>query len=102
MDVNWNVLAQSVIIGLASGSLIALIALGYTIVYGIIELINFAHGEVFMMGSMCAITVVAATGVAPDSATPLIIGAAVLAFVVSMVFSAAINFGMDRIAYRRL
>lgn len=102
MDVNWNVLAQSIIIGLASGSLIALIALGYTLVYGIIELINFAHGEIFMMGAMCAITVVAATGVSPDSATPLIVGVAILAFVIAMVFSAALNFGIDRVAYRRL
>ncbi len=102
MDVNWNVLAQSIIIGLASGSLIALIALGYTLVYGIIELINFAHGEIFMMGAMCAITVVAATGVTPDSSAPLIVAVAALAFIVSMAFSAAINFGIDRVAYRRL
>ena len=58
MDVNWNLLMQAVVIGIASGSLIALIALGYTIVYGIVEIINFAHGEVFMMGAILAMTIV--------------------------------------------
>ncbi len=102
MDVNWNILAQSVIIGLASGSLIALIALGYTLVYGIVELINFAHGEVFMMGAMFAATVIGITGVTSSSEVYWIVGAALLAFVGAMVFSASINFGIDRIAYRRL
>jgi branched-chain amino acid transport system permease protein len=102
MDLNWNLLAQSLVIGLASGSLIALIALGYTIVYGIVEIINFAHGEVFMMGAVCAMTIVGATGVTPDSAWPALVGTAILAFVAASFFSAGINFGMDRVAYRRL
>ena len=102
MDLNWNLLAQSLVIGLASGSLIALIALGYTIVYGIVEIINFAHGEVFMMGAVCAMTIVAATGVTPDSAWPALVGTAILAFVAASFFSAGINFGMDKVAYRRL
>ena len=63
MDFNWTLFFQFMIIGLASGSLIALIALGYTLVYGIIELINFAHGEVFMMGAFFASTVIVLTGV---------------------------------------
>ncbi len=45
-------LIQTLIIGLANGLIFALVALGYTLVYGIIELINFAHGDVFMIGSM--------------------------------------------------
>ena len=45
-------LIQILIIGLANGLIFALVALGYTLVYGIIELINFAHGDVFMLGSM--------------------------------------------------
>ena len=102
MDVNWNLLIQQIIIGLANGSLIALIALGYTMVYGIVELINFAHGEVFMMGAMFAATVVGITGVTPQSAPFVIVGAALLALISSMIFSASINFGIDRIAYRRL
>ena len=74
MDVNWNLLMQAVVIGIASGSLIALIALGYTIVYGIVEIINFAHGEVFMMGAILAMTIVWISGVTPSSAWPVLIG----------------------------
>ena len=57
MEFNCDLFAQNMIIGLANGSLIALIALGYTLVYGIVELINFAHGEVFMMGAFFAASV---------------------------------------------
>lgn len=102
MDLNWNLLVQSIVIGIASGSLIALIALGYTIVYGIVELINFAHGEVFMMGALCAITVVTATSVTSQSSWPAIVAVAIFGFMIAMAFSAGINLGIDRIAYRRL
>jgi branched-chain amino acid transport system permease protein len=94
--------AQYIIIGVANGSLIALIALGYTLVYGIVELINFAHGEVFMMGAYFALTVVATTTVSTESGWLLIGGAAALALIGSMAFSSAINWGIDRVAYRRL
>src|SRR5438093_1871707 len=47
---------QILLIGIANGALIALVALGYTMVYGIIELINFAHGDVFMIGTMISLT----------------------------------------------
>ena len=50
---------QTIIIGLSNGLIYALVALGYTLVYGIIELINFAHGDVFMLGSMLALTIFA-------------------------------------------
>ena len=50
---------QTLIIGLANGLIYALVALGYTLVYGIIELINFAHGDVFMLGSMLAFVLIA-------------------------------------------
>lgn len=98
----WTLLFQTLIIGLATGSLIALIALGYTLVYGIIELINFAHGEVFMMGAMFATTVVSWFSVTRDSSTGAIVGVLVVALVMSMIFSAAINVGIDRLAYKRL
>src|SRR5438128_8908098 len=48
---------QILLIGIANGSIIALVALGYTLVYGIIELLNFPHGDVFMIGSMIALTI---------------------------------------------
>src|SRR5215813_1620164 len=48
---------QILLIGIANGAIIALVALGYTLVYGIIELINFAHGDVFMIGTMVSLTI---------------------------------------------
>src|SRR5437870_12849294 len=53
---------QFFIIGLANGSIIAIIALGYTMVYGIIQLINFAHGDVYMIGVFTSLTVISMTG----------------------------------------
>src|SRR4051812_50018497 len=47
---------QTLLIGITNGAIISLVALGYTLVYGIIELINFAHGDVFMIGSMISLT----------------------------------------------
>jgi branched-chain amino acid transport system permease protein len=102
MEFNSSLFMQLLIVGIASGALIALIALGYTLVYGIVELINFAHGEVFMMGAFFAISIVAASSVTNDSAMSSIIGIAALALLGAMVFSAVINFSIDRIAYRRL
>lgn len=102
MEFTWTLFFQFMIIGLASGSLIALIALGYTLVYGIIELINFAHGEVFMMGAFFASTVILVTGVTSDSSTALIILVLVLALFASMAFAGVLNAGIDRIAYQRL
>src|SRR4051794_22321329 len=63
---------QFVLIGLVTGSLYALIALGYTMVYGIIELINFAHGDLFMLGSFFALQLAIWVGVtlAPGAAPP--------------------------------
>ena len=51
-DGNLNRLGNNLVEGVSNGAILALIALGYTLVYGIIELINFAHGEVFMLGSL--------------------------------------------------
>ncbi|MBA2755552.1 MAG: branched-chain amino acid ABC transporter permease [Chloroflexia bacterium] len=102
MDVNWTLFTQYVIIGVATGSLIALIALGYTLVYGIIELINFAHGEVFMMGAFFATTMIGISGVTDESSGIAIIGILLLGLVGSMIFSAGLNYGIDRVAYKRL
>lgn len=98
----WTLFFQFMIIGLSTGALIALIALGYTLVYGIIELINFAHGEVFMMGALFAGTLISLIGVSDNSSGAAIVGALVLALFLSMVFSALLNAGIDRVAYRRL
>jgi branched-chain amino acid transport system permease protein len=102
VEFNGQLFIQYCIIALGNGSLIALIALGYTLVYGIVELINFAHGEVFMMGAFAAATIVAATSVTGKSSFGAIVAVAILAFICAMVFSATINWGIDRFAYRRL
>ena len=91
------VFVQQLVNGLTVGALYALVALGYTMVYGILGLINFAHGEVVMMGAMIAVSVVAAlTGVLPG-AWALAAGIGVAA-VACMALAASI----ERIAYRPL
>jgi branched-chain amino acid transport system permease protein len=102
MEFNVNLFIQYLINGVANGMLIALIALGYTLVYGIVELINFAHGEVFMMGALFAITVVGATTVSDDSPALAIVMVALFALLAAMVFSGGLNWGIDRVVYRRL
>src|SRR5918995_6097272 len=93
---------QTIIIGLSNGLIYALVALGYTRVYGIIELINFAHGDVFMLGSMLALTAFLTLGL--THLTPFIVAVAmilgVLAFV--MISTALLNVSIERFAYRPL
>jgi len=64
------ILIQQLLNGLTTGTLFALIAIGYTMVYGIIELINFAHGDLFMLGSFLALTLASAMGLATGAVTP--------------------------------
>jgi branched-chain amino acid transport system permease protein len=92
---------QQLINGLTTGTLFALIAIGYTMVYGIIELINFAHGDLFMLGSFLALTIVSALGLenmGPAGAT----GGIILTFLLSMGFCAGLNYLQDYIVYRPL
>jgi branched-chain amino acid transport system permease protein len=90
---------QQVINGLTTGSLFALIALGYTMVYGIIELINFAHGDLFMLGSFLAFTLIAVAGL--DQAGPAAAAfGIVLIFLCSMAFCASLNLLQDRLVYK--
>jgi branched-chain amino acid transport system permease protein len=89
---------QQVINGLTAGSVYAVVALGYTMVYGIIQLINFAHGEVVMIGAMVAFSVIRA--LAPSGLPPLavvLIGAG-CAIAVCMV----VGYAVERFAYRPL
>ncbi len=102
MHFNYELFLNYLIQGLANGALIALIALGYTIVYGIVELINFAHGEVFMMGAFFAFSLVAASGITSESPFFQVLGIFTVALLGAMIFSGAINYSIDRFAYRRL
>jgi branched-chain amino acid transport system permease protein len=92
-----DILLQQIINGLVLGSMYALIALGYTMVYGIIQLINFAHGEVLMVGALTAWSVIGLLqGVMPGWAILLV--ATLVACVVAMV----LNVVIEKVAYRPL
>jgi branched-chain amino acid transport system permease protein len=95
-----DIFVQQLINGLVLGSIYALIALGYTMVYGILELINFAHGEVTMMGAMIALAIMqallgAGLGLPPGLVLLLGLGGAVL-------LCMALGFSIERVAYRPL
>ena len=96
-----DVFLQQLINGLTTGTLFALIAIGYTMVYGIIELINFAHGDLFMLGAFLALSLVGPLGLA-DAGTGGAAGGILLTFVVCMGFCATLNFAVDRVVYRPL
>jgi branched-chain amino acid transport system permease protein len=95
-----DILVQQIINGLVLGSMYALVALGYTMVYGIINLINFAHGEVLMVGALTSWT---AIGWMKD-AMPGAPGWAILllATLIACVVAATLNFTIEKIAYRPL
>ena len=93
-----DILLQQIINGLTTGSVYAVVALGYTMVYGVIQLINFAHGEVVMIGAMVAFGVIASLAGSTLPA-PLILLAGVLAAVPACMM---IGYSLERIAYRPL
>ncbi|MFZ1041364.1 MAG: hypothetical protein WAN58_08640, partial [Anaerolineales bacterium] len=95
-------LIQFLIIGIANGAIMAIIALGYTLVYGIIELINFAHGDVVMVGTFTSLTVLSLTGTLNTKDPVHIILGLLLALVIAIVVCALLNAGVERLAYRRL
>ena len=81
----------------------ALVALGYTLVYGIIELINFAHGDVFMWGTMISVTsAINLFGLDGSQNGFVTLGALILVLLAAMVFCATLNVTIERVAYRRL
>ncbi len=89
---------QQLLNGLSLGAIYALIALGYTLVYGTLQLINFAHGEVYMMGAFAALYIARYTGVADNPTLP---GAAMVA-IGAMVSCAILGMTIERLAYRPL
>ena len=98
----WEVLVQQTINGLTRGAVFALIALGYTMVYGIIELINFAHGDVFMLGLFISLAWFTLLGVTTTLAGWQLVTVLPLVFILTMLTTAALNVGIDRLAYRPL
>ena len=95
-----DIFLQQIINGLVLGSMYALIALGYTMVYGIINLINFAHGEVLMVGALTSWTAIGLMQEAMPGAPGWII--LVLATLIACAVAASLNFAIEKIAYRPL
>jgi branched-chain amino acid transport system permease protein len=85
--------------GVSKGAVYALVALGYTMVYGVLGMINFAHGEVFMIGMFACVYAIGTLSVFWGDHAMLNL---VLGIVVAMIFSAAYGYANERIAYRRL
>lgn len=97
-----ELLIQQILVGLVNGALIAIIALGYTMVYGIIELINFAHGDLYMLGGFAALTVMGFLGIQENTSFWVAIPAILMALMVSAVFCGGLNILTERYAYRPL
>ncbi len=98
----WEVLVQQTINGLTRGAIFALIALGYTMVYGIVELINFAHGDVFMLGLFISLAWFTLLGVSSALGPWQLVTLLPLVFVLTMLCTALLNVSIDRVAYRPL
>ena len=90
---------QQLINGLTLGSIYGLIAIGYTMVYGIIGMINFAHGEIYMIGAFISIVAFLVLGLAGVSYVPL---ALALVLLTTMLFTAIYGWTVERVAYRPL
>jgi branched-chain amino acid transport system permease protein len=99
-----TLLLQELVVGLSTGAIYALIALGYTMVYGIIELINFAHGDVFMIGSLVSIAIFGVFGITASSQPQglVLVGLMLAACLGSMLFCAVLGVVIERVAYRPL
>ena len=91
------------LIGLTNGSIYGLVALGYTLVYGILQLINFAHGDVFALAGLVASTlIVSVLGLDTDSSVLVIIGGMLVTLVVIMAMFSIVNASIEFIAYKPL
>jgi branched-chain amino acid transport system permease protein len=91
------------LLGITYGAILGLVALGYTLVYGIIELINFANGDVFMLGTMVSITVSSGWfSLNGDQAWYVTVPLVIVTLAVAMFFCGGLNVAIERIAYRPL
>jgi branched-chain amino acid transport system permease protein len=88
--------------GLSDGAIWALIAIGYTLVYGIIELINFAHGDVFMIGSFTAAGLWSVLGLSLTTSLLGVIGGLVVSLIIAMLTTGTLNVLIERVAYKPL
>ncbi|HEX3468738.1 MAG TPA: branched-chain amino acid ABC transporter permease, partial [Candidatus Elarobacter sp.] len=93
---------QQLINGLSLGGIYALIALGYTMVYGIIELINFAHGDVYTLGTFFSLAILTLLGVTGIVSGPMLIVVVAVAILGAMLLCGLTGVIIERLAYRRL
>jgi len=101
-DGNLTRLATNLKDGISNGAIWALVALGYTLVYGIIELINFAHGDVFMIGSFVSLGFFGTVGLTLTTGTFGLIGGLAITLIVAGIACGALNAMIERVAYRPL
>jgi branched-chain amino acid transport system permease protein len=101
-DGNLVRLGENVVAGVSNGAIWALVAIGYTLVYGIVELINFAHGEVFMIGSFISAAFFLSIGLHKGSAAGALFFGLLLTLIVAMVGAGVLNAMIERVAYRPL
>jgi branched-chain amino acid transport system permease protein len=101
-DGNLVRLGENVTAGISNGAIWALVAIGYTLVYGIVELINFAHGEVFMIGSFISAGFFVSIGLTEGANFAVLFGGLLLTLIVAMIGSGVLNAMIERVAYRPL
>ena len=101
-DALINGLDRHTLDGITRGSIYALVALGYTMVYGVMKLINFAHSEVFMVGTWTVLGVYTVLGATAGMGIGMVIAATLLALLAAMLASAGTALAVERIAYRPL
>ncbi|MDX2271881.1 MAG: branched-chain amino acid ABC transporter permease [Cyanobacteriota bacterium] len=99
---NPQLLVQQLLVGITNGAIIAIIALGYTLVYGIIELINFAHGDLYMLGAFMALTIMSVLGVGDETSFQSAIIPILISLIGAAGFCALLNVITERYAYRPL
>jgi branched-chain amino acid transport system permease protein len=97
-----DVFLQQLVNGISLGGIYALIALGYTMVYGIIELINFAHGDVYTLGTFFSLAILTLLGVTGIVTGPLLIVVVVVTMLGAMIACGLVGVVIERLAYRRL
>ncbi len=101
-DGDLSRLGNNLVDGLSNGAIWALVALGYTLVYGIIELINFAHGEIFMLGAFVSFGLWGTLGLTEGTGTLALIFGLLATLFVAMFVSSSINVMIERVGYRPL
>ncbi|HET6549401.1 MAG TPA: branched-chain amino acid ABC transporter permease [Solirubrobacter sp.] len=101
-DGNLVRLGENLVAGISNGAIWALVAIGYTLVYGIVELINFAHGEVFMIGSFVSAAFFTSIGLHTDTNAVVLFFGLLLTLFVAMLASGSVNALIERAAYKPL